>query len=141
MRLTDVSPIHGRVAPAQLGRAGERRAAWHYRLRFYRLIARNLRYDCGEIDLVFRRGRTLVFVEVKTRQQRHAGEPWEAVDREKQLRILRAAERFCRERSLTDLRIRFDVVAIYWDGKRLKLERFENAFQVETMPGVPWRWE
>ena len=57
-----------RMASRQLGQRGERRAAWFYRIRGYRIVARNVHLRGGEIDLVARRGRTLVFVEVKARQ-------------------------------------------------------------------------
>ncbi len=63
-----------KIATARLGRAGERRAAWFYRLRGYHIIDRNVRLTAGEIDLVVRRGATLVIAEVKTRQSLAAGE-------------------------------------------------------------------
>ena len=66
-----------------LGQRGERRAAWFYRLRGYRIVARNVRLRGGEIDLVVRRGRTLVFAEVKARQSLTAGYGVDAVDRRK----------------------------------------------------------
>ena len=52
--------------------AGERRAALHYRLRGYRILARNARAGGNELDLVARRGRTLVFCEVKEKRGRAA---------------------------------------------------------------------
>ena len=58
----------GAIPVAELGPIGERRALWYFRLRGYRIVARNVRLRRGEIDLIVRRGRTLVFVEVKTRQ-------------------------------------------------------------------------
>ncbi|HSP35400.1 MAG TPA: YraN family protein, partial [Thermoanaerobaculia bacterium] len=67
-----------KIPVASLGARGERRAAWFYRLRGYRVVARNVRLHSGEIDLVVRRGRTLVIAEVKTRQSLAAGEGFEA---------------------------------------------------------------
>ena len=52
---------------AELGRIGERCAEWYYRLHGYRILARNFRVRGGELDLVARRGKTVVFAEVKTR--------------------------------------------------------------------------
>jgi len=49
------------------GRRAETFAAWWLRLKGYRILARRVRTAFGEIDLVARRGRTLVFVEVKAR--------------------------------------------------------------------------
>ena len=50
------------------GRAAERRVAWHYRLRGYRILARNVRAGGVELDLIVRRGRRLVFCEVKLKE-------------------------------------------------------------------------
>jgi len=77
-----------RIPSRELGRRGERRAAWFYRLRGYRIVERNLRMRGGEIDLIVRRGGLLVFVEVKTRQSLLAGYGVEAVDRRKKLQII-----------------------------------------------------
>ena len=49
------------------GRLAEAAAAWHLRLRGYRILARRFATPVGEIDLVARRGGRLVFVEVKRR--------------------------------------------------------------------------
>lgn len=122
-----------------LGPRGEQRAVWFYRLRGYRIVARNVRYGDGEIDLVVRRGGTLVFVEVKTRQQAERGAPWEAVDRAKQLKLLHLAERYVREQKLRPRSIRFDVLALYWTGTRFRVEHFSDAFRAEYDPRAPWR--
>lgn len=49
------------------GRRAETLAAWWLRLKGYRILAQRVRTPVGEVDLVARRGRTLVFVEVKAR--------------------------------------------------------------------------
>jgi putative endonuclease len=72
--------------------AGERRAARHYRLRGYRLLAANVRSGGYELDLVLRRGRRLVFCEVKEKTSDAFGSPAEMVDAEKLRRVTRAAE-------------------------------------------------
>ncbi|HKB78469.1 MAG TPA: YraN family protein, partial [Thermoanaerobaculia bacterium] len=110
--------ILGRTIPvAKLGALGERRAAWFYRLRGYSVIGRNVRLRGGEIDLVVRRGRTLVFVEVKTRQSLTAGEGYEAVDRKKQLQLVRLADQYLAKRPHRG-EIRYDVVSLQWTGLR-----------------------
>jgi putative endonuclease len=62
---------------------GERRALLHYRLRGYRLLASNARVGRYELDLVLRRGLTLVFVEVKEKGGDGFGHPLEMIDEEK----------------------------------------------------------
>jgi putative endonuclease len=74
------------------GRAAERRVAWHYRLRGYRILAQNVRAGGVELDLVVRRGRRLVFVEVKVKEGPGYGDPLEAVDGWKQARMRRGIE-------------------------------------------------
>jgi putative endonuclease len=111
-----------------LGRRGEREAERYLRRKGIRTLVRGYRTPWGEIDLVARDGETLVFVEVKTRQQ---GEPAEAVDLEKQRRLTLAALRFLKEYGLLEQRCRFDVVALVWpDGQRTpEIEHFPNAFE------------
>ena len=117
-----------RIPIAKLGRFGEWRARWIYRVRGYRIAARNLRIGGGEIDLVARRGRTLVIAEVKTRQSLAAGEGCEAVDRRKQEQLVRlgglllALER-------QPVRLRYDVVSLYWTGWRFVVNFIPDAFR------------
>jgi putative endonuclease len=91
----------------------ERRAAWHYRLRGYRILATNAWAAGNELDVVARRGRRLVFCEVKEKTGPRYGEPAEMVGPEKQRRVRRAAESWLAQRpELAELEIRFDVVAV-----------------------------
>lgn len=53
--------------PYAQGRLGELIAAVFLVLKGYRVLARRYRAPGGEIDLIVRRGRTVVFVEVKAR--------------------------------------------------------------------------
>jgi len=70
---------------------GERRARRHYRLRGYRILDTNVRAGGNELDLVVRRGRRLVFCEVKQKGGEGYGDPLEMVDAEKRRRVRRAA--------------------------------------------------
>jgi putative endonuclease len=123
---------------AELGAAGERRAALHYRLRGFSIVGRNVRLGRGEIDLIARRGELLVFAEVKTRRGVGKGAPHEAVDREKQLQIGKLAERWCLEQKITGRTIRFDVISLVWRGWRFELEHFAGAFELLAEAGRPW---
>lgn len=60
-------PKSARERAEKFGRWGERRAAWWLRFHGWRIVAQRVKLKMGEIDLVARRGRTTVFVEVKTR--------------------------------------------------------------------------
>jgi putative endonuclease len=83
--------------PHALGRLGEDAAATYLRRAGYRILARNLRTRTGEIDLLVRRGRVLIAVEVKTRRH-HAAPEWTVKPRqlerlERTLRALAATTR------------------------------------------------
>lgn len=127
-----------RIDPRRLGARGERRALWFYLLRGYRLVERNLRTRAGEIDLVVRRGRTIVIAEVKTRQTRSAGEGYEAVDRVKRERMIRLGDRIAAR--FPGASLRYDILSIYWTGRRFAITHFPDAFRPVADPQRPWIW-
>jgi putative endonuclease len=122
-----------------LGHRGERRAAWFYLLRGYRIVARNLRLAGGEIDLLVRRGRTLVVVEVKTRESLRAGEGHEAVDRAKRQQLIRLGEQLL-AREPAGTRLRYDVMSLRWTGRRFIVNHIADAFHPTADPARPWQW-
>ena len=99
------------LKPAALGKAGEKVAARLLRSRGYEIVGAGFVARRGEIDLVCRRGRELVLVEVKTRSNDAFGTPLEAVDSRKRRRLMAAAAEY---RALAEWRgpIRYAVVAI-----------------------------
>lgn len=102
------------------GADAERRAARHYRLRGYRVLGRNVWAGGNELDLIVRRGRSVVFVEVKARTRASHGDAAEFVDAEKLRRLRRAAEAWlARNPEALRLELRFEVVAL----RRGRLER------------------
>jgi len=101
------------------GQQAERRAARHYRLRGYRILGVNVWSAGYELDLIVRRGRRLVFCEVKSKSGPRFGSAFEMVDSEKQRRLVHAAEAWLvRNPSLRELRVSIDVVAV--DEGRLR---------------------
>jgi putative endonuclease len=112
-------------SPPRRGSSAERRAAWHYRLRGYRILDLNVWAGGNELDLVVRRGRRLAFVEVKAKAGGGFGDPAEMVGPEKQRRLHRAAEAWLARHPEHDgLDGRFDVVAV----SAGRLRRIEDAF-------------
>jgi putative endonuclease len=104
---------------------GERIAARHYRLRGYRILGANVRAGGNELDLVARRGRRLVFVEVKERARDSYGGPVAAVNGEKRRRVRRAAASWLQAHPETaELEVRFEVAAIV-DGRVERLDLSE----------------
>lgn len=113
----------------QLGAAGEEAAAQFLRARRYTIVARNYRCPLGEIDLVALDGRTLVFVEVKTRRGASFGSPFDAVDARKQRQVTRAAQHYISTHRLEHRLARFDVVGVDWVDGRPVCELIQNAFE------------
>lgn len=95
-----------------MGRLGERIACRHLMRQGFDILARRFRTRAGEIDLIAFEGDLLVFVEVKTRESREYGDPYEFVDWEKQQRFRRAAEEFISRHDLGRYSYRFDIVTV-----------------------------
>ncbi len=114
-----------------LGQRGEIEAARYLKRRGYKILARGRRLAPGELDLVALDGRSIVFVEVKTRTSADVGHPAEAVDAVKQRKLTRLAVTFMKRHGLLEFPARFDVVAITWpEGRgRPTIEHFQNAFE------------
>ena len=112
-----------------LGPAGEQAAAAWYRAAGYEVLDTNWRRREGELDLVLRRGRTVVFCEVKTRSGDGFGHPAEAVTREKRHRLRLLAAKWLEEFATPVRDLRFDVAAVHWrrDGEP-DIEIIEGAF-------------
>ena len=95
------------------GAQAERRAKWRFRLRGYRVLATNEWVGGYELDLVLRRGQTIVFCEVKSKSGGRLGDPLEMVTAEKQRRLTQAAESWLAAHSEhADCEARFDVVGV-----------------------------
>ena len=113
---TPAGPARRRRGRERAGRRAEAVAALLLRLKGFTVVSRRFSCHLGEIDLIARRGRLVVFVEVKRRDA--AGAALEAVGVGQQRRIARAAALFLQRRPrLAQHELRFDVVAV-----------------------TPWRW-
>ncbi|MDT8442584.1 MAG: YraN family protein [Desulfuromonadales bacterium] len=113
-----------------LGRRGEEAAAAHLVSLGMKIMARNVRTPVGEVDLVARSGRLLVFVEVKTRSSLAFGLPEEAVGPRKQRQIIRAAQWYMNQGHGHGLQPRFDVIAVLIRGAQIECRHIEAAFSL-----------
>lgn len=95
-----------------LGAKGEEAAARFLERRGYDIVDRNWSCKAGEIDIVAKDERYLVFVEVKTRTSLDAGLPEEAVGAEKRRRYEILAAYYLQDHDYVDMPVRFDVVAL-----------------------------
>ncbi len=110
------------------GAWGEDLALRYLARRGYRLVERNYRTRNGEIDLIVRKGDTLVFVEVKLRRTTGFGDPLEAVTPRKQATIRSLAERYLSDREPHFDTVRFDVVGILAARDGLRIDHVADAF-------------
>ena len=115
----------------RLGLRGEDLAARHLERTGWRILARNWRFGHKEIDLIARRGRTVAFVEVKTRARLRWGHPLLAIDARKRGEIERVARVWVARHGRVGDEYRFDAIALHADDRgALRLEHVEDAWRL-----------
>jgi putative endonuclease len=114
----------------ELGKFGEELALRKIKRLGYKKIVRNFRCPLGEVDIIARDGDTLVFMEIKTRKGRSIGYAKEAVNAKKKRQISKVALAYMKSRDCSDLRARFDVVAISLGRGKPEIEVIKNAFEL-----------
>lgn len=110
-----------------LGKIGEERAATFLLRKGYTILERNWKIGDLETDIIAQEGETLVFVEVKTRTSGGSKRPEEAVDRERERRLVAGAQAYIRKNRL-DNPWRFDIVAITTNFIHWEINHIEDAF-------------
>ena len=108
-----------------IGNKGEDKAAKYLKKQGYKIIERNYNLPCGEVDIIAKKDKTLVFVEVKYRTNTDAfGGPIAAVTKAKQTRVINAALSYIKTKKPNYDGLMFDIIAISED----KIEHIQNAF-------------
>ena len=117
------------------GIKGEEEAARFLTRSGYAILDRNVRTRAGEIDLVAKEGKTLVFVEVKTRRELEGDPPQAGVHTRKQNRLAKLAHGYLKLKRIRQTPCRFDVVAVIIkdEGGVKAIRHIPNAFSV-----APW---
>jgi putative endonuclease len=112
-----------------LGPRGENVAARFLRDQGYKIIIRNFRCLVGEVDIIAKDGKTLVFVEVKTRAYDDPT-PEEQINAIKRHQLTKAARFYLSRYGTPQPPARFDVVAIVWPtGRDPQIRHEPNAFE------------
>ncbi len=124
-------PMHQRI-----GLRGEQLTARWLRERGYTLLASNFATRAGETDLIaLSRDETLCFIEVKTRSPGGMFPPADAVDTEKQRRLVNNAAAYLKWTDIAYKRIRFDIAEVIMeDFHHAEIHMIENAFGQESFP-------
>lgn len=119
---------------ARTGAAAEDAALAHLRAAGLQLLARNVRYPFGEIDLVMREGATLAFVEVRYRRGTSFGGAFASVDGAKRRKLARAAQAWLKgQRAFANSPCRFDVVAVTPGSDAPECEWLRAAFSLDDL--------
>ena len=113
-----------------LGKLGEEWALEKIEALGYECIARNYRCPLGEVDLIARDGDTLVFLEIKTRRGKSLGYAKEAINDRKRRQLSKVALAYMKSNNCSDVKSRFDVVAINLIENRKEIEIIRNAFDL-----------
>ncbi len=111
----------------ETGKQGEAEAVRYLREKSYEIVAQNYHYQHAEIDIIAKKGKLLIFAEVKTRTNLSYGNPEEFVSFTKVKLIMKAAEHYIFAHGwMHD--IRFDIVAVTLAGNEVRIKHIEDAF-------------
>ena len=113
-----------------LGRHGEALARQYLQAQGYQILEENFRNNIGEIDLIAQDGKTICFVEVKTRQSCTQGQPYEAVGPWKIRKLSQMAACYLKHKYHSlEVLSRFDVISIVQDKETPPdIKHIKNAF-------------
>jgi len=131
--------LAGKEKPEHLrrGELGEHAARDYLRQEGLKFLTANFRSERGEIDLIFRDGDCLAFVEVKTRSSEEWTRPAAAVNAERRRRLSRAALDYLRLLKNPPVKIRFDIVEVLLaEGEVREVRHLPNTFAMEK----PYRY-
>ncbi len=111
----------------QLGKKGEKLAVEYLRLKEYEILEQNYRYQKAEVDIIARRGNTLIAAEVKTRSTSDFGDPQDFVKPKQIQQLVKAMNHYVEESKL-DVDVRFDILAIVQNKAGTRIEHIQDAF-------------
>jgi putative endonuclease len=116
--------------PHVLGKQAEDAALHYLKRQGLKLVARNFHCRSGEVDLIMRDGKMLVFVEVRLRNSTICGTGLESVTRAKQRKIMRSAEFYLLKKGLTyKISYRFDIISVRQKEDKFDIYWAKNAFE------------
>jgi putative endonuclease len=110
----------------QVGNKGESLAEDYIKRKGYKIIQRN--YRCRLGDIIAKDDDTIVFIEVRTKQNENFGSPQDSVTSTKINKISKTALSFIQEKNLSGFSYRFDFIAITFSQGKPNIEHIENAF-------------
>jgi putative endonuclease len=127
------------VLPVNLehGQLGELAARKHLKKLGFKFLIANYSSSRGEVDLIFRDGDCLVFIEVKTRSSEDWTRPAASVNKDKRRRLSKAALDYLRLLKKPEIKFRFDIVEVLLeDGQVYEIRHLPNTFNLSR----PYRY-
>ena len=123
-------PLPEHLRRGQLGEAAAKR---HLRRAGLKFLTANFRSERGEIDLVFRDGDCLVFVEVKSRSSEDWTRPAAAVDARKRWLLSQTALDYLALLKHPQVKVRFDIVEVLLAGGKVReVRHLPNCFAMSA---------
>ena len=114
----------------KFGAQSEDLAAWYLKKSGYKILEQNYRTHLGDIDIIAKEKKTIVFVEVKSRRSIRYGSPKWSVTHQKQRKISMVALQYLKYTGQTDTAARFDVVSVIDNRDEPQIEVVKNAFEL-----------
>jgi putative endonuclease len=114
----------------QFGEKGESLAVRYLKKRGYKILEQNYRTALGEIDIIAKENKTIVFVEVKSRKSIRFGNPKLAVNPKKQRKISMVALQYLKTTQQSGAKARFDVVSVISNQDKPDISLIKNAFDL-----------
>lgn len=110
----------------QTGKIGEDIAIKYLENLGYTIIERNFMAVQGEIDIIAKDNKELVFIEVKTRTNMLFGRPVEAVNLSKQKHLINTAKYYIHCKNLENEFVRIDVIEVYLTKNKAKINHIKQ---------------
>ncbi len=111
----------------EIGKLGEDIAVKYLENIGYKIIERNFYCKQGEIDIIAKDEKEIIFIEVKTRTNILYGNPADAVNLQKQKHIYKSAKYYLYKHSLRDVFVRFDVIEIYYLKNKININHIKQV--------------
>ena len=119
--------IYLKIKVQETGRLGEDYAAVFFMNQGYDILERNYRFKKTEIDLILRKDKLLVAVEVKTRKGIKVGSPMDAISKIKQRHLIQGINHYILQYQ-EPIEVRMDALGVVIHGSKVEYTHIEDAF-------------
>lgn len=116
-----------------IGDRGEELAVKYLKNHKFKVLERNYLTRYGEVDIIANDRGTIAFIEVKSRKAGAAVNPLYAVNRRKQMQIIKAAQDYIIKKKIKRTMFRFDVVTVIFTEPEHEIELIKDAFEFREL--------